>query len=261
MNARYALKDAPSDLGRHFDTTITDNFPARYNIAPSQPVSVIIGEAGRRKYEIVRWGFVPSWDREGTWFKKPMINIRSETAHEKPMFRHAWRRRHCLFPLNGFYEWREEGGVKQPYFITTGPDMPLFALAGLYEDWLGADGSELRSAAFLTRASEGEVAQIHRRTPVVVQPEDYGRWLSADELDDGPSWEVIQRPQAPFEFWPVNRRVGSWKEEGASLTLPIEDGALRSQGALRTPGAQTTSESDDSANEKGPPPPVRTRLL
>ena len=240
MNARYALADAPSDLGRHFDVPITDNFPARYNIAPSQPVSVIIGEAGKRKYEIVRWGFVPSWDKDGTWLKKPMINIRSETAFEKPMFRHAWRRRHCLFPLNGFYEWRTEGKVKQPYLITTGADLPLFALAGLYEDWLGPDGSELRSAAFLTRASEGAVGQIHGRTPVVVRPEDYELWLNADELDDRPSWEVVNRPQADYEFWPVDRKVGSWKSEGSDLAAPIEGGELRSPGA---------------------PPPSRTRLL
>ncbi|NNU17603.1 SOS response-associated peptidase [Parvularcula sp. ZS-1/3] len=240
MNARYALKDTPVDIGQHFDVPITDNFPARYNIAPSQPVSVIIGEGGKRKYEIVRWGFVPAWDKEGKWMKKPMINIRSETAHEKPMFRHAWRRRHCLFPLNGFYEWRTERGVKQPYLITTGADMPLFALAGLYEDWLGADGSEIRTAAFLTRASEGPVAKIHGRTPVVVRPEDYPLWLDVDETDDTPAWDIVRAPQADYVFWPVDRKVGSWKSEGEYLVRPIEEGELRSEEA---------------------PPPLRTRLL
>lgn len=240
MNARFALKDSPSELGVHFDLPITDNFPARYNIAPSQPVSVILHEGGARRYEIVRWGFVPSWDKEGKWLKKPMINIRSETAFEKPMFRHAWRRRHCLFPINGFYEWRTEGGVKQPYLITLGPDMPLFALAGLFEDWMGADGSELRSAAFLTRASEGPVKAIHGRTPVVVAPQHYDLWLHADETDDSGAWEVVKAPEASYVFWPVDRKVGSWKAEGEGLTHPIEDGELRSADA---------------------PDPVRTRLF
>lgn len=240
MNARFALKDSPSELGEHFGVPVTDNFPARYNIAPSQPVSVILQEDGVRRYEIVRWGFVPSWDKEGRWIKKPIVNIRSETAKEKPMFRHAWKRRHCLFPLNGFYEWRVEGGVKQPYFITLGPDMPLFALAGLYEDWLGADGSELRSAAFLTRESEGAVRAIHNRTPVVVAPRHYDLWLDADETDDSRAWEVVKMPQAAYVYWPVDLKVGSWKVDGAELTQPVEGGELRSENA---------------------PPPVRTRLL
>lgn len=240
MNARFALKDTPAEIGGHFDVPITDNFPARYNIAPSQPVSVILHEGEKRKYEIVRWGFVPSWDKEGKWVKKPMVNIRSETAHEKPMFRHAWKRRHCLFPINGFYEWRTEGGVKQPYFITLGPDMPLFALAGLYEDWLGADGSELRSAAFLTRESVGDVRAIHTRTPVVVQPNDYERWLAVDELDDAPSWAIVNEKPPEFVYWPVDRKVGSWKPDGEELTRPIEGGELRSENA---------------------PEPLRTRLL
>lgn len=240
MNARFALKDSPSALGVHFDFPITDNFPARYNIAPSQPVGVVLHEGGKRRFQLVRWGFVPAWDKEGTSLKKAIVNIRSESAHEKPMFRNAWRRRHCLFPLNGFYEWRTENKVKQPYFITTGPDAPLFALAGLYEDWLGADGSELRSAAFLTRESEGEVRKIHTRTPVVVAQEDYARWLEADELDDGPAWDIVHAPPTTFMFWPVDRRVGSWKEEGEGLVTPIDSGELRSEGA---------------------PDPVRTRLF
>lgn len=240
MNARFALKDSPHALGQHFDLPITDNFPARYNIAPTQPVPVILNEAGGRAYQIVRWGFVPSWDREGRWLDRPMINIRSETAHEKPMFRHAWRRRHCLFPINGFYEWRTEGGVKQPYFVTLGPDAPLFALAGLYEDWLGADGSELRSAAFLTRESEGPVRRLHTRTPVVVRPADYDLWLEADKTDDSGAWQVVHHPPPDFVFWPVDRKVGNWKAEGAALIEPCEDGELRSDRA---------------------PPPRSTRLL
>ncbi|MEM9837805.1 MAG: SOS response-associated peptidase [Pseudomonadota bacterium] len=240
MNARFALKDSPSALGVHFDFPITDNFPARYNIAPSQPVGVVLHEGGARRYQLVRWGFVPAWDKDGTFMKKAMVNIRSETAHEKASFRNAWRRRHCLFPLNGFYEWRTENKVKQPYFITTGPDAPLFALAGLYEDWLGADGSELRSAAFLTRESEGDIRQIHTRTPVVVAKENYAQWLEADELDDSSAWDVVNAPAASFMFWPVDRRVGSWKEEGPELITPTDEGELRSEGA---------------------PEPVRTRLF
>jgi putative SOS response-associated peptidase YedK len=240
LNARYLLKDTPYELSEHYGIVVRDNFPPRYNIAPSQPVAVVLSESGQKRYELVRWGFVPSWDREGKWLKKPMINVRSETAHEKPMFQAAFRRRRCLFPMNGFYEWRQEGGVKQPYVIGIGPDLPLFSLAGIYEDWLGADGSELRSAAFLTRASEGEIAGIHHRTPVVVSFEDYPLWLEADETDPAPAFEVISRPQADYVYWPVDRGVGSWKAEGEQLAEPVEGGELR--------------------HERAPPAP-RTRLL
>jgi putative SOS response-associated peptidase YedK len=237
LNARYLLKDTPYELSEHYGIVVADNAPARFNIAPSQPVPIITEEQGERRYGLVRWGFVPGWDREGKWLKKPMINVRSETAHEKPMFQAAFRRRHCLFPMNGFYEWRTEAGVKQPYVIGLGPELPLFSLAGIYEDWMGADGSELRTAAFLTRASEGEVAAIHGRTPVVVQPEDYPLWLAADETDLTPAFQIISRPQAPYVYWPVDRAVGSWKAEGEQLTQPIEGGELRHE---RAPPAERT---------------------
>jgi putative SOS response-associated peptidase YedK len=236
MNARYVLKASPWELGEHFDLAITDNLPPRFNIAPSQPVSVIVGEAGGRRYEILRWGFVPAWDRKGTFIKKPVVNIRSETAHEKPMFRNAFRRRHCLFPMNGFYEWREEAGRKQPYLLTRGEDMPLFALAGLYEDWMGEDGSELRTAAFLTRAAGPDTAAIHDRQPLLVAPQDYGAWLHADETDLDTAFDIIGRPAAKFMFWAVDRKVGSWKAEGETLIRPSASGELSHPGAPKPEG-------------------------
>ena len=226
MNARYCLKESPSDLGEHYGLRVTDNFPARYNIAPSQPVPVITSRQGQRHYELVRWGFVPSWDREGKFFKKPLVNIRSETAAEKPAFRHAYKRRRCLFPINGFYEWRTEKGVKQPYFLSLAEGAPLFSLAGLYEDWLGADGSEMRTAGFLTRPASGAAAQIHTRMPVVVAPQDYDRWIGADELDHESPKEILSQPAVDFIFWAVDRQVGTWKAEGAGLMAPIDGGAL-----------------------------------
>ena len=227
MNARYVLTETPSDLGAQFGLDITDNFPARHNIAPSQPVPVIrLGPKQERRYDLVRWGFVPAWDRDGTFLKKAIVNIRSETASEKPSFRNAWRRRHCLFPMNGAYEWLTEAGGKQPYLMARAPDMPLFCLAGLWEEWMGRGGEEMTSAAFLTREAKGSLRALHHRMPVVVHEDDFDAWLHADETDETEAARIVARPPPDFVWWPVDRRVNSWKPDDPALIAPI--GPVRS---------------------------------
>lgn len=220
MNARYVLTEPPDDLGTHFGISIRDNFPARYNIAPSQPVPVIrLNQEGAREYVLMRWGFVPGWDRKGEWFKRAVVNIRSESAPEKQSFRYAWSRRHCLFPMNGMYEWKEEGG-KQPYFICQDENLPLFCLAGLWEHWLGEDGSEMETAAFLTRPATGPLSALHHRVPVFVPPDRYDDWLKADELDDRVARDIVGLDPPELKWWRVDRKVNSWKPQGEDLITP-----------------------------------------
>ncbi|WOI54734.1 SOS response-associated peptidase [Parvularcula sp. LCG005] len=222
MNARYVIKEDPYGLGNHFGIAITNNFPARYNIAPSQPVPIIRqGPDGRREYTLVRWGFVPSWDRAGQMFKRSIVNIRSESAPEKNSFRHAWRRRHCLFPMNGFYEWLDGPDGKQPYLHALAENMPLFSLAGLWEDWLGEDGSEMTTAAFLTRDGIFPLTGEVDRVPVFVPPDRYDDWLHADETDDSLAREIVGLPDPDFIHWPVSQRVNSWKPDDEGLIQPI----------------------------------------
>ncbi|WP_031552838.1 SOS response-associated peptidase [Parvularcula oceani] len=223
MNARYVVTESPSSMGEHFGIRLTENFPARYNIAPSQPVPVIrLGPKGERRFDLVRWGFVPAWDRQGSFLKKAIVNIRSETAAEKPSFRNAWRRRHCLFPMNGFYEWKAEVGGKQPYLIARDRDMPLFCLAGLWEEWMGQGGEEMTSAAFLTRPARGPLAQLHSRVPVFVPEGRYDEWLHADELDDAPARDIVGLPPPELTWWKVSRKVNSWKPDGPELIEAVE---------------------------------------
>ncbi|MBB4658463.1 SOS response-associated peptidase [Parvularcula dongshanensis] len=218
MNARYVITETPSDMAEAFGIKITDNFPARYNVAPSQPVPVIrLGPKGERRYDLVRWGFVPAWDRQGSFLKKAIVNIRSETAAEKPSFKNAWRRRHCLFPMNGAYEWLDEEGGKQPYLIAKDRSMPLFCLAGLWEEWLGAGGEEMTTAAFLTRPAVGKLRQLHHRVPVFVEPERYEDWLHADETDDRAAKDIVGQPPPDLTWWKVGRAVNSWKPDGPEL--------------------------------------------
>jgi putative SOS response-associated peptidase YedK len=224
MNARYVLHEDPHALGSHFGLTITDNFPARYNIAPSQPVPVIRqGQQGAREYALIRWGFVPGWDRKGNFFKKAIVNIRSETAAEKPSFRNAWRRRHCLFPMNGFYEWTDEEDGKQPHYIVMNEAQPLFCLAGLWEHWLGEDGSEMETAAFLTRDAVHPLTALHDRMPVFVPPDRYDDWLAVDETDLAAAEAIIALDPPDMIHWKVDRRVNSWKPDGPELIAPIAD--------------------------------------
>ena len=217
MNARYVITETPAGMGEHFGIRISDNFPARYNVAPSQPVPIIGLNRGQRTYGLVRWGFVPAWDRKGSFLKKAIVNVRSETAHEKPSFRNAWRRRHCLFPMNGAYEWLDEDVGKQPYLIARDRSMPLFCLAGLWEEWMGEDGSEMTTAAFLTREAEGPMRALHHRMPVFVPQDRYDDWLRADERDDGAAWDIVRLPPPEMIWWKVDRRVNSWKPDDAGL--------------------------------------------
>jgi putative SOS response-associated peptidase YedK len=146
----------------------------------------------------VRWGFIPSWVKE---IKpgKPLINARGETLLEKPSFRNAVRRRRCLIPADGYYEWLGDvPGKKIPHFIHR-PDHGLFALAGLWEHWLGADGSELETAAIITTAPNDVIAQIYGRMPVVIHPENFAQWLDVKNVE---AKEVAQflKP-APIDYF------------------------------------------------------------
>jgi putative SOS response-associated peptidase YedK len=174
-------------------------FPPRQYIAPGGPIAIVRqGHDKQRQFALVRWGFVPSWAKEIAG--RPLINARSETVYEKPSFRNAIRRRRCLFPTDGFYEWQGDvPGKKQAYFIHR-PDHSLFAFGGIWEDWLSPDGSELESAAMLTTDPGLPVATIHDRSPVVIQPQDFERWL------DGREEQVQDLLKAPADnFWVMEK--------------------------------------------------------
>jgi putative SOS response-associated peptidase YedK len=176
MCGLYSLKRSPGETRAWFGFTDEPDFPPRAHVAPGQPIGVVRMENGARRFALVRWGFVPSWAKE----VKPgrqLINARGETVLEKPAFRAAMRRRRCLVPADGYYEWSGEAGRKTPYFVTR-RDNGLFAFAGLWEHWMGADGSELETAALMTIAPNAELAAIHDRMPVIIAPEDYETWLT-----------------------------------------------------------------------------------
>ena len=199
----FFLASGPAVAGLFQLPDAPDLFP-RYNIAPTQPIPAVRAADGGRELVNLRWGFIPSWSKDG---KLAPINAMSETAPDKPMFRSAFRKRRCLIPADGFYEWKATPGVKrkQPYAIRLADDGPL-AFAGLWETWDGPDGP-VESCCILTTAPNDLTATIHNRMPVILDPRDFGQWLDPKE-QDAAALAPMMRP------FPAERmrayRVSTW---------------------------------------------------
>jgi putative SOS response-associated peptidase YedK len=178
MCGLYSLTKTPGETRAWFAYAEEAAFPPRAHVAPGQPIGVVRMENGQRHFALLRWGFIPSWVKE-VKPGKPLINARGETVLEKPSFRNAMRRRRCLVPADGYYEWSGEEGRKIPFHVRR-KDGALFALAGLWEHWMGPDGSELETATLMTISPNAELATIHDRMPVIIAPEDYETWLTAE---------------------------------------------------------------------------------
>jgi putative SOS response-associated peptidase YedK len=222
MCGRYEVHTPIEEIARRFEARLTPEAAAlqpRYNVAPTLEVPVVRESSEGRVLEAMTWGLVPSWAKDPSGAKP--INARAETVFDKPMFRNAIRRRRCLIPADGFYEWRAGPQRKQPYHVGMVDDA-LFALAGVWEYWARA-GQEPRvtCAIIVTQANE-LMAPIHDRMPVIIAPEDYARWLAPATADEA----SIARMLTPFpaelmRAYAVGTRVNSAKNDGAELLEPL----------------------------------------
>ena len=174
MCGRYVIASSPEALRRLFGYSEQPNFPPRYNVAPTQPVPVVVLENGARQFRLMRWGFLPSWVKDPRTFAL-IINARAETVLEKPSFRNAIKRRRCLLPADGYYEWQASPARKRPFFIRRRDGEPV-ALAGVAETWTGPNGEEVDTVAIVTAAASPEMAALHERVPVTIDPPDFDRW-------------------------------------------------------------------------------------
>lgn len=181
MCGRYILISSPEAIRALFAYLEQPNFPPRYNVAPAQPVPIVRIVEGQRHFALVRWGLLPSWVKDPKAFAL-LINARGETAGEKPAFRAALRRRRCLFPADGFYEWKKDGERKRPHLIRPKSGGPI-AFAGLWETWTGPNGEEMETAAIVTTAANRTLAPIHDRMPVIVPPDGFDLWLDCARVD------------------------------------------------------------------------------
>lgn len=225
MCGRYLFTSPPEAAREAFGVDIRVNFPPRWNIAPTQPIAIIrLNEKRTREFALARWGFIPSWAKKDYLEKaggRPLINARGETAAEKPTFRSAFKRRRCLVPADGFYEWRTENGARQPYLIRPAAG-GLFAFAGLWETAHDPDGGEIDTAAILTCGAGPDVAPLHDREPVVIQPTDYRVWLEADETDAAAAQAMIApAPAGRWTFHAVSKAVNNARNEGEILAREI----------------------------------------
>jgi putative SOS response-associated peptidase YedK len=169
----------------------------RYNISPTQQVAVIRKIQEGRALSLMKWGLVPAWSKDP---KKgpPLINARSESIATKPSFRDAFRKRRCLIPADGFYEWKATGTkVKQPYHIRFEDGRP-FAFAGLWEHW-GEGENAIDSCTIITTEANDQMRTLHERMPVILQPEDYERWLDPNQK----STSALEALLVPFEPEPL----------------------------------------------------------
>lgn len=235
MCGRYALygpitrasKQFDIDVGYHDFEIIPLNAPNpfgwadRYNIAPTQVVPVVQTADNHRRFVAARWGLLPSWVKEPGKLAQP-INAKLETAAEKPMFRHAFRRSRVLVPACGFYEWQPVAGGKQPYFIRPTGGETLFGFGGLLEHWRGPEG-DVVTFAILTTAANELMVPIHDRMPVIIQPDDYAAWLDPSITDVGLVRELAgEYPAERMEAYPVGRSVGNSRAQGSELVEPVK---------------------------------------
>ena len=182
MCGLYSLRKSAEETRSLFGYEDRPDFPPRAHVAPGQPIAIVRTEQQQRRFALVRWGFIPSWVKE-VRPGKPLINARGETVMVKPSFRNAMRRRRCLIPADGFYEWLGDmPGRKIPYHVQRA-DGGLFAFGGLWEHWMGADGSEIETALILTTTANREISEIRGRMPVVIARDGFGTWLNGEAED------------------------------------------------------------------------------
>lgn len=200
--------------------TLFDARP-RYNLAPTQAVlAVRTGESGVRELVPLRWGLVPSWSK-GPDNRYSMINARAETVDTKPAYRNAFKRRRCLIPSEGFYEWKADKGKKTPFLIRREDGEP-FGMAGLWETWHDKDGTAMESCTILVTDANTLVRQLHDRMPVVLSREDFDAWLDPETKDLARLKALLQPAQpAPWTLVEVSRKVNSAKNDSPDLLEPV----------------------------------------
>ena len=202
----------------------TPNVAPSWNVVPTDPLPIVHCDAkeGTRALEVMRWGLIPYWAKD-IKIGFSTINARAEEIDTKPAFREAFRQRRCLVPLDNFYEWAKTPTGKQPYAIAL-KGGGLMAMAGLWETWHAPAGETVHSATIVTCAPNPLVAELHDRMPVILPPSAWPAWLGEDNVDRPEALKALLAPYPADDMvmWPVDKRVGSVRNNDPGLIEPIE---------------------------------------
>ncbi len=222
MCGRFAFYSPSEAAAALFGVSGSVPVEPRYNIAPTQYIAAIRnGEDNERELVMLRWGLVPSWAKDPSIGNR-MINARAETVAEKPSFRAAYSRRRCIVLADGFYEWRREGDVKTPYFISLASGGP-FGLGGLWENWHDRESDDsVQTTALITTEANAFMRPLHHRMPMILETDAANDWLGGDNT----MLETAAEKSPPLRAWPVERRVNNARNDGDELINP--DGATLS---------------------------------
>jgi putative SOS response-associated peptidase YedK len=218
MCGRYTLIANAEAIRRLFQTLPFDErlVVPRYNIAPTQPIVVVRPAPKGRELVPMRWGLIPGWAKDPAAVSL-LIIARADGIAEKPAFANAFRRRRCLIPASGFYEWQARGsGPRQPYLVRPG-NGELIAFAGLSETWSGNDGSEIDTAAIVTVPANERLSAVHHRMPAVIAPEDFDVWLSSETEPFEAEALLKPAPEEVLTFVPVSTQVNAVANDDPSL--------------------------------------------
>jgi putative SOS response-associated peptidase YedK len=223
MCGRFALTTPPDVIARWYELMQRLEFGPRYNIAPTQPIVAVRNNANQQREGVMlRWGLVPFWAKDPSIGSR-LINARSESAAEKPSFREAMKKRRCLIPASGFYEWKKIGGAKQPYYITR-EDRDVLTFAGLWEFWKDKDtGEAIESCTILTTTANKSLHHLHERMPVLLPREAWQQWLDVEQYDPKKLSKLLKpEPEKGWTILPVNRRVNSPANDDPTVLETVE---------------------------------------
>lgn len=219
MCGRYASFLPPDLIARLFGTrNALPNLTPTWNMAPTMDAPVVRRnpDTGERHLDLLTWGFVPAFTKDIKAARRP-VNARAETVASSGMFRAAFAKRRCLIPAAAFYEWRADPGGKTPFAIAREDGDPM-GFAGIWEGWRSPDGDILRSFAILTTHANQQMAALHQRMPVILEPADWPLWLGETEGDP----ISLLKPSADgvLRFWPIDKRIGNVRNDGPDLLEP-----------------------------------------
>ena len=225
MCGRFALLTHAEALIERFGVEEVIKRPEpRYNIAPTQDVTVVVQREARQLTEM-HWGLIPFWAKDVSIGNR-MINARAETVAERPAFRSAFKKRRCLILADGFYEWQKVGKIKIPTHVRLKSREP-FAFAGLYEYWKTQSGKMLESCTIVTTTPNELMKPIHHRMPVILKPEDEETWLNPENQDSEDLLALLQPyPAEEMEAFEVSDFVNSPINQGPLCTRPVKTSVL-----------------------------------